>query len=114
MRRRQRPLEERAVEARVVRDDQVRAFDERVRDRGVDVAPAQVVVGQAGQGGDFRIERAAGVLEVDLRLVVQDLGDAPVVDGVGEGQHGDLDDLVTVETEARGLAVDVEPAAQLR
>ena len=63
VRRRQRPFEERPVEARVVRDDQVRAFDERVRGRGVDVAPAQVVVGQAGQGGDFRVERAtAGCL----------------------------------------------------
>ena len=100
--------------ARVVRDDQVRAFDERVRGRDVDVAPVQVVVGQAGQGGDFRVERATGVLEVGLGLVVQDLGDAPVVDGVAEGEHCDLDDLVALDAEPGGLAVDVEPAAQLR
>ena len=67
-----------------MRDDQIRARDERVRGLHVDVLPALVLVGQAGQRGDFGIERTARVLEVDLGLVVEDLGDAPVGDRVGE------------------------------
>ena len=33
--------------------------------------------------------------------------------GVGEGEHRDLDDLVALEAQARGLAVDEQPAAEL-
>ena len=113
-RRRQGALEERAVETGVVGDDEVGACDKRVGGLHIDVASAKIVVGESGQCGDERIERAAGVLEVALGLVVQDLGDAPVVDGVGEGEHRDLDGLVALEAQARGLAVDVESAPQRR
>ena len=78
-------------------DDEIRARDERVRGLDVDAASAQVLVGQTGQVGDERVERAAGVVEVDLGLVVEDLGDAPVADGVGEGQQGELDDSTNLD-----------------
>ena len=92
-RRRQGTLEERPVKTGVVGDDEVGACDERVGGLDVDALAAQVLVGQTGQVGDERVERAAGVVEVDLGLVVEDLGDAPVADGVGEGQQGELDGL---------------------
>ncbi len=97
-----------------MRDDEIRARDERVRGVDVDAASAQVVVAQTGQVGDERVERAAGVVEVDLGLVVEDLGDAPVADGVGEGQQGELDGLVVLDVQSGGLAVDVERASKRR
>ena len=110
---RQRPFDERPIELRVVRDDEIRSRDERGGGLHIDAAPAHVVVGQAGQCGDFGIERAAGVLEVDLGLVMQDLRDAPV-GGVREGQHRDLDGQIAFEAQTRGFAVDVERAAKWR
>ena len=83
-RRRQGTLEERPVETRVVRDDQIRARNQRGRGLGVDAPPAQIVVGEPGERGDERIERAGGVVEGDLRLVVQHLADAPVAGRVGK------------------------------
>ena len=49
------------------------------------VATAQAVIGEPGALGEARLERSAGVLETGLGRVVQDLGDAPVGGGVGEG-----------------------------
>ena len=97
----QDPFEEGAVEARVVRNDEVAAGDERTGGLDVDVLPAKRVVGQCGQRDSLGGEGPAGVLEIHLRLVVQDLGDAPVcsrccstvwarpvMDVIG-GEHGD-------------------------
>ena len=75
--------------------------------------PPHVVVGQARQVRDFRRERAAGVVAVDLRLVVEDLDDASL-EGIREGQHRDLNDGVVPGTEPRRLAVDVEAPAKFR
>ena len=61
-----------------MRDDQVGARDERVRDLDIDALAAQIVVGQSGEMGDFRVERTLRVLETVLGLVVQDFGDAPI------------------------------------
>ena len=60
------------------------------------------------------VEAPAGVLEIHVGLVVQDLGDAPVVGGVGKGEQGDFDNLVVLDAQSGGLAVDVERAAQRR
>ena len=97
-----------------MRDDEIGAGNERARGLDVDVPPAKRIIGQSGQRGGFGGEGPARVLEIDLRLVVQDLGDAPVVGGVGEGQQCDFDDLVVLDAQSGGFAVDVERAAQRR
>ena len=62
---------------------------------------------------DFGRERAAGVVAVRLRLVVEDLDDGSR-EGVRERQQRELDDRIVLRTEPRRLAVDVEPPPELR
>ena len=58
-------------------------------------------------------ERPAGVVVERLRLVVENLDDV-AREGVREGQHREIDNRVVLRTESRRLAVDVEPAPELR
>ena len=86
-------LEERSVDARVVCGDEMGARDERGDGVCVNPAPAHVLVGESCQRGDDGIERVAGVVEMDLGLVVEDLADAPVADRIGEGHYREFDGL---------------------
>ena len=72
---REHPLDERPVDPRVVRHDEARALDERARRLDVNPLPAYVVVREARQVRDFSRERAARIVAVRLRLIVQDLDD---------------------------------------
>ena len=110
---REHPLDERPVEPRVVRHDEARALDERARRLDVNPLPADVVVREARQVRDFGRERAAGIVAVRLRLVVEDLDDGSS-EGVRERQQRELDDRIVLRTETRRLAVDVEPPPKLR
>ena len=62
---------------------------------------------------DFGRERAARIVAVRLRLVVEDLDDGSS-EGVRERQQRELDDRIVLRAETRRLAVDVEPAPKLR
>ena len=102
-------VEEWPVEARVVRDDEVSAGDELGRGRGVDGLTLEVGVCEAGDPRDLGRERPARVLAPGSGLAAQDVRDA-AVDGIREGEHRELDDLVAALVEAGRLAVDEEPA----
>ena len=111
-RRREHALEEGAVEARIVRDEHVGALNQCAGGRLINVASAHRVVGEPGERGNRFRNRAPGVAQVCLGLIVQDLCDLGLLVGVGEGQEPDLDDLVARRVETGGLAVDVEAAAR--
>ena len=102
-------LEERPVEARVVRDDEVSAGDELRRGRGVDGFALEIGVCEAGDPRDLGRERPARILAPGPRVVTQDVRDR-ALEGVDEGEHRELDDLVAAVVEAGCLAVDEEPA----
>ena len=102
-------LEERPVEPRVVRGDEVCSGDELIRGRDVDGLAGDVRIGESGDPGDFGRGRPVGVLAPGARLVVVDVR-YPALEGVREGEHRELDDGVVRRVEAGGLAVDVEAA----
>lgn len=96
-----------------MRDDEVRASNQRRGRLHVDVPPGKLGVGEPGAGNHVGVERAPRRVEIALRGVVAHLGDAPVL-GIGERQQGELDDRVVRPVHAGGLGVDVEPAAKRR
>ena len=95
-------IEEAEVERDVVADQRRPAHEggEGRRDRGEAGGVSQIVVGDAGQPGDERVQAAARVdegLERVKRL------------GASKPDRADFDDLVLVARKARGLEVQSDP-----
>ena len=104
-------LDERPVEARVVRDDEVRAREELGRGRGVDCLAGEVLVGEAGEARDLGRHGPARVLAPGAGGVPVDVRDV-AVERVVEGQHRELDEGIVLGAEAGRLAVDEKSTAE--
>ena len=95
-----------------MRDNESAAVEEVARPFDVDSLASQVVVGKARQVRDLLREGSSGILAVDLRFRMEDLDDPPV-EGVEEGEHGELDDVVMLVAEARRLDIHEDGAPKL-
>ena len=104
-------FEERTIEARVVRDDQVRCGEEFGGGVDIDRLAGEVLVGEARDVRDLGRDRPARVLAPGAGLVAVDVRDV-AVDRVVEGQHRELDQRVELGAEAGRLAVDEKSAAE--
>ena len=103
------PLDEGAVEARVVGDDEVRCGEELGRGRDVDSLAREVLISQARDVGNLRRYRPAGVLAPGAGLVAVDVGDM-ALEGVVEWQHREFDQRIVLGAEAGCFAVHVQAA----
>ena len=103
------PLNEGAVEARVVGDDEVRCGEELGRGRDVDSLAREVLAGEARDVRDLGWDRPARVLAPGAGLVAVDVGDR-ALEGVREREHRELDERIVLGAEAGCFAVDIQAA----